>query len=118
MRSVLSKTILTAAGALATLGVAAAPAAAAVPGTSALPICFKINLLSFGNGAVSAERYMDCGMVDPILLSTTIEREDVAGTWVTVASGVGFATHQCDGSALRTYRIKEVPSKVRTLPCG
>ncbi|MBV1852715.1 hypothetical protein [Catellatospora tritici] len=95
------------------VGVGAAPAVAA-------PDCIVIKDIYFYSGAVYAEADRYCYSTgEDTPWPVDIQRQDAAGTWVTVASGLGSASYTCVGTTTKTYRTGPlVKDRSVTAACG
>lgn len=104
--------------ALAGAGLALAPSPAAAAEVTPLTICSQpVGGIEYVTGFVVAEAYRVCDDGTEPGVAVKIQRQNpTTGLWTTVASGVGSASYQCQGTATRRYR--SVPGGVSHLyPC-
>lgn len=99
------------AGALVAVG--GAPAAAA-------PDCIVIKSIYHDSTYIYAEADRYCYSTgESTLWPVDIQRQNAAGTWVTLASGMGSAYYGCVGTATNTYRTGlTIKDRSVTAACG
>jgi hypothetical protein len=95
------------------------PAQASTSGADTFPPpCHIVSNVTKSGNTVYAEFVSVCDDGETVDLPVNLQRKNpVTGQFVTIASGNGFASHVCTGSASITYRKTPSPAVTRTINC-